>query len=248
MIPTIKAVCQQCGKEFEVSPAHFAELGFRAFPKRCPTCIDKAQARPSVVQERELLNVYDGVEILSLPASWKPVETGVEGDVPSYKITVKGRWFGANWSGRIDLFANQKFGEGDVVSIREMETKHLIKIVKERMKTFRYGEVQIDKEVPITSEEGEEVVRSRRYLILEPYEGEATAHLVWVMAKTKTTLSGAGRQYWADLGGAPIAMWTIQGGYRSGRAHTVGALAIVNASHPLYLTMRGDIKKEEVYT
>ena len=246
MIPTLKLECQHCGRSFEVNPAHFAALGFKALPKRCPTCADEAQKRPSVVQERHLLAVYDGVEIVRLPGEWQEANDPVN-DVAHYRITVRGDRFGASWSGRIDIFAPRPFGPGDVVSIREMEVKHLVRVVTTQRQTLHHGAVTIRREVPLDAEEGEKTIRSRRYLTLEAHEGPATCRLVWVTAHTKTTLKGFGRQYWAEIRGAPIAEWRVQGGYRSGRAQTTGVLAIVDEAHPLFVRVSGDIQREEVH-
>lgn len=247
-IPVIKLVCNECGKEFDVNPGHFAQMGFKNLPKRCPTCLDKKQLRPSIVQERKLLNVYDGVEIVSLPDSWQKVDS-FEKDLPSYQMIIKGSRFGASWSGRIDIFASHPFRSGDVVSIREMEAQHIIKVRHEYRSTMHYGTVAVTKELPVTTDnpEAEEVIRTRRYLVLEPHDKPATCHLVWTEARTKTTLKGLGRQYHARVSGAPIAKWEIWGGYRSGRAYTTGILAIVDKEHPLYITVTGDIQEEKCY-
>jgi len=248
-IPVLKLVCQTCGEEFPVNPGHFAQMGFKNLPKRCPTCADKAQARPSVAVERNLLNVYDGVEIVSLPpGKWQETE-GYKKDVPAFRLTVKGSRYGAAWNGRIDLFTAAVPEIGAVVSIREMESRHLIKVRREQRQTLEHGVVTVEKELPITADDpdAKEVIRVHRYLVLEPFDGPAICRLVWAEADTKTTLKGFGRQYWADLKGSPIASWQVTGGYRSGRAHTTGALAIVDQDHPLYVIKTGDIEGEEVY-
>lgn len=248
-IPVLKLVCQRCGKEFPVSPDHFMRLGFKHLPKRCPTCNDEIQRRPSVVAERKILNVYDGVEVVSLPpAPWRETE-GYKKDIPAFRLTVKGSRYGASWSGRIDLFAPTLPQAGDVVSVREMEVKHLIKVRREQRDTLEHGKVTVEKELPVTADDpdAEEVIRVRRYLVLEPFDGPAICRLVWAEADTKTTLKGFGRQYWAEIKGAPIASWLVSGGVRSGRAHTTGALAIVDQDHPLYVITEGDIKEEKKY-
>lgn len=248
MIPVIKLVCQKCGRDFDVNPEHFAQLGFKNLPKRCPRCVDEIQRRPSIVQERVLLNVYDGLEIVSLPGAWEECQ-GSDKDVAAYKMTVRGSRYGACWSGRIDLFALRSFAPGDIVSIREMEVKHLVKEHYESRGTIYGTTVTITTQLPVTSEDPDagEVVRTRRYLVLEPWDGPAFCRLVWAEARTKTTLKGLGRQYWAELSGAPIAQWRVTGGYRSGRAHTTGVLAIVSDEHPLYVVKTGAIQGEEVY-
>ena len=245
-IPVLKLVCQRCEKEFPVSPEHFMRLGFKHLPKRCPTCKDEIQGRPSVVTEREVLNVYDGVEIVSLPAlSWEKVSAS---DIPTYKMVVKGSIYGASWSGRIDIHSTKIPKVGDIVSIREMYSKHRVKVKRNERKTL-HGTVSIEETLPITTDDPDayETIHSHRYLVLEPWEGEPTSKLVWAEARTKTTLKGLGRQYWARVEGAPIASWKVKGGYRSGRAYTVGVLAIVDSEHPLYVITEGDIKEEKVY-
>lgn len=246
MIPMVKLECQKCGREFTFSPQHFAVLGFKHMPKRCPACADVIQSRPSVVQERKLLNVYDKVEVVSLPCRWEEYK-GSAKDVPSLRMTVKGSRYGASWEGRIDIFAPQPFAAGDIVSVREMEVTHLVKVVTSSRDTLHHGVVTTQKEVPLSFQEGDEVIRTRKYLVLEPCEGPATCRLVWATARTKTTLKGLGRQYRAKVQGAPIASWAIRGGVRSGRAHTVGVLAIVSKDHPLVVTTTGDIQEEVVY-
>jgi hypothetical protein len=201
------------------------------------------------VVERKLLNVYDGVKIVSLPpGEWREVK-GWKKDISGYKMAIKGSMYGASWNGRIDLFAPTLPQIGDVVSVREMEAKHLIKVRREQKQTMEHGEVIVEKELPITAEdpEAEEVIRTRHYLVLEPFDGEATCQLVWAEAHTKTTLKGLGRQYWARVEGTPLASWEVKGGYRSGRAYTVGTLAIVDSDHPLYIIKTGDIEGEEIY-
>jgi len=248
-IPVLNLVCQRCGKEFPVSPDHFMRLGFKHLPKRCPKCVDLAQRRPSVVVERRLLNVYDGIELVSLPpGEWQDVKAW-EKDVPAFKLVIKGSRYGASWSGRIDLFAPAPPQAGDVVSVREMEAKHLIKVRREQRGTLEHGKVTVEKELPITADdpEAEDVIRVRRYLTIEPFDGEPTSKLVWAEAHTKTTLKGLGRQYRARVEGIPVAKWVISGGYRSGRAHTVGVLAVVNQDHPLYIVKTGDIEGVDLY-
>lgn len=218
-------------------------------PKRCPKCADIAQARPSVAIERKCIAVYDGVEIVSLPpAPWQETE-GYKKDVPAFRLTIKGSRYGASWSGRIDLFATSIPSPGNIVSIREMEAKHLIKVRREQRVTLEHSKVTVEKELPVTADDpdAEEVIRVRRYLVLEPFDGPAICRLVWAEADTKTTLKGFGRQYWAEIKGTPIASWLVVGGVRSGRAHTTGALAIVDQDHPLYVIKTGDIEGEEVY-
>ena len=249
-IPVLKLICQRCGREFSVSPDHFKRLGFKHLPKRCPTCNDEIQGRPSVVVEREVLNVYDGVEIVSLPTlPWEKVSASSADDIPTYKMVIKGSIYGASWSGRIDIHTTQIPKVGDIVSIREMNSKHRTKVKIHERKTLCHGTVNIEETLPITTDDPDayETIQSHRYLVIEPFDGEPTSKLVWAEARTKTTLKGFGRQYWAWTDGAPIASWKVKGGYRSGRAYTVGVLAIVDPDHPLYIITKGDIEEEKIY-
>lgn len=89
--------------------------------------------------------------------------------------------------------------------------------------------------------------RERYYLVLDDAQGSPTCELVWATAETKTTLKGFGLQYWAEVGGSPLARWDVRGGYRSGRAYTVGVLAVVDACHPLIIRGTGDIEYELIF-
>jgi len=237
------AVCLCCGKKFlyyhEGTPQ-----------KRCPICTDQKQARPSIVQKRELLNYYDGVEIVSLPSKWEHMPPKGVRDDSFFKMTIKGSQYGADWLGRIDIFASEPFKKEDVISIREMEVKHEIKIKKKTRQTMKYGTVEIEEEFPVTTAENdvESIIRSRRYLRFERSEEFQTSHMVYATAYTKITLKGLGRQFRAVVEDETcIASWIIYGGVRSGRAHTTGILAIVSPDHPLMITKTGDIQGEERY-
>lgn len=234
--------CVDCGNKFVYYHTGTPQ-------KRCPQCTDKKQERPTVVQRRELLHKWTGIKIMSLPSTWETQNSGRSHEEDHYKITIKGRVFGAAWNGRIDIFASEKFKDGDIVDIREMEVQHLIKVVHEARNTMRHGQVRVENEISV-QETGEKTIRTRRYLVLERAERclGTEEKLVWAVADTKTTLSGLGRQYWAEvLDGACIASWMISGGYRSGRASSTGVFAIVSPEHPLFIQKTGDIEGEECY-
>lgn len=253
------ATCESCGKQF----VHYIK---GTPPKLCPPCKDKFQARPSIVQSREMLHLFEGVQIESLPAEWQEVPAQHHGDGNHFKMVIKGDQYGASWSGRIDIFASEAFKAGDVVNVREMCSKHLVRVVeKGGYRTFHEGIPYTKKEeIPITetvqpatnpdeANKGdivkvEDVIRERRYFVFEKSEAKPTYKLVYAIAHTKTTLKGLGRQYWAEANtDACIASWTIDGGMRSGRAHTTGVMAIVNEEHPFYIKKTGDIQGEECY-
>lgn len=242
-----KNPCEDCGKYFVYYPAALPQA---STPKRCPRCQDLRQNRPSVVEGRREIGFYPGVEVQNLPTTqWVEYTPAYPGDAGCFVMVVKGKDFGEDWKGRIDIFASREFGRGDVVNIRYMEAAHRIKVVTETRPTLHHGEVAVEHQVPLDHPEGEEALRTRRYLVLEPTEPntESTTRLVWATAYTKTTIKGLGRQFWSKIEGSPIAEWRISGGVRSGRAHTDGVLAIVDADHPLVVTTTGDYQGEKVY-
>lgn len=213
-----------------------------------------------------MLHLYEGVKIENLPGEWVQVQPQHPGDSSHYKIVIKGNEYGASWSGRIDIFAPEPFKQGDVVNVREMCSKHLVRVVsKGGYRTFHDGTpYEKDEEVPITQDvqpvtnpeepqKGDivkvrDVIRERRYLVLGRSDAAPACKLVWATARTKTTLKGFGRQYWASANTeACITSWMVSGGVRSGRAHTTGVMAIVNEEHPLYIEKTGDIKGDECY-
>lgn len=245
--------CQECGKYFVAYP-HLYPVDWEGDPKCCPTCTDVRQLRPSVVVSRQEMVVYDGVTIESLPFSYGWEERQQDGgDYPTYRMRVLGKAFGANWSGRIDLFATQPFEKSSVIMLREMVSEHRVKKVTESRHHIQRdihdsGTHSVTYTVPLQSDEGEEVIETRKYLVLEPTDTPASGmKLVWVEAHTKTTLKGLGRQYYAQISGSPIASWSVYGGYRSGRANIHGMLAIVDVEHPVIITGTGDVQFREEY-
>ncbi len=236
--------CRECQKYFIFWPEKLPGEG--AFPKLCSTCQDVRQGRPSVAVERREIAVYDAVEIVGLPsAEWQEFQ-GTKTDSPAYKIDVRGKEFGADWNGRIIIYAARPYSVGEIVSIRHMEVVHRVKAVSEERQTV-YGKVDVEKILPVTAEEGDEKLFTGQYLVLEEAKKEVVGKLVWAEAHTKTTIKGFGRQYWAEVSGQPLAEWRVNGGVRSGRAHTTGVLAIVSEDYPLVIQRTGDIKGEVVY-
>lgn len=238
--------CSQCGKLF----AYYTPQA----PKLCPRCKDIEQKRPTICIKRQCLHQWHGVKIVSLPGKWAEKHSGVHTDSECYYRGVKGSAYGARWRGRIDIYANAPFEEGDIVTVREMETVHLVKKLV-YSKPNIYGGVNVyrrnvhyfDPPEPGEGQEIEEVQETRRYLYLAKSNMEEQCRLVYATAHTKTTLKGLGRQYYADVLGAPLAKWEVYGGARSGRYYTIGVLAIVDEQHPLVIITRGDIKDREEY-
>ena len=237
-------VCTKCQGVF----VYHAGEKFPDAQKVCPTCLDKAQRRPSIVQERTCLHEFDGVLLESFPGEWKENHSGFHTDFSCYKICVKGSTFGSSWSGRVDIFADKQYQPGEIVKVRVMESKHAVKQysvqVGHIMKSpYDSPTHTVTRNVPIdTPDEDlpdnahvERVIEIREYITFESSEETAAKmKLAWATAHTKTTLKGYGRQYYASLDPA-ATLWhkSVSGGVRSGRAHTEGMLAIVSEEHPL---------------
>lgn len=237
----------ECGKYFVYYPASLPQ---DTVPRRCSRCQDIAQGRPSVAETRKEVAFYEAVQVINLPATkWEEYQTGVAEDYPRYRMDIRGRVFGASWNGRIVIYADHSVVAGQVVNIREMEVTHQVKVKTVLRQTLEHGTVTVEHEFPVTGDEGEKALRTRRYFVLEAAEPgtEPKARLVWATAYTKTTLKGFGRQFWSQITGSPIAEWRISGGVRSGRAHSVGVLAIVDEEHPIVASTTGDHKGEKMY-
>lgn len=237
-------VCKDCGNVF----VFFAHDKYDNAPSLCPSCADRRQKRPSIVQERVELHRFEGVLIDSLPGEWKEFKTDAGTDFPCYKIGIKGSVYGASWTGRVDIFADKQFTVGEIVDIRVMESKHLVKKLRYTAATHL-----VEKTVDINTEERDvtltEEIERREYIVLEKSECTAAKmKLVWAVAHTKTTIKGYGRQYYASLDPS-ATLWhkAISGGVRSGRVHTEGILAIVSEEHPLVYEFKEGGEKEVKY-
>lgn len=239
-------LCEVCKNVFVWYDNHFDNL-----PNLCPTCLDKKQKRPSIVQERTVLKEWSGVEIASLPTGWTVTEPEYHSDFPCHKMVLKGKAFGASWSGRIDIFADAEYSVGDVVDVRIMQSRHLIKQMSKvvgHVQNSPYAPLShlVVKTVPLQTNESltenakfERVIEERNYIVLNRSEESAQYRLVWATAYSKTTLKGYGRQFHASIS-TDTCLWhqACSGGVRSGRAHTEGVLAIVDEKHPLIKKFR----------
>lgn len=241
-------ICTVCGNAFAAyRNAHGTEQ------KRCPRCCDaglhphkrggtytrQREVRPSRIVERRQVVHIPGVKI-SFPIQdwWKPV-ANADGDTPSYKLDVPGSLFGHSWQGRLVVYAHRPWAEGDVVAVREMVAVHEVRATYEDRPTSGFTQLRGGPEVvtrrtvhPLTAEvEGSVVEREERpYIVLE-YTNAPQLHereLVWLTARTKTTLKGFGRQIHSRIEGGAVWMKSVDGGLRSGRAYTEAVLAVVD--------------------
>jgi hypothetical protein len=228
-------------KEFQYDQEQYRRLGLEQAPKRCPECIDKAQLRPDhTLARREIFAA--SVVIESLPGEWEQTPADYQGKsvtVPSWHMYVKGRRFGASWNGRIDIWAQgeRPTATGDIVYLRYMEVDKRIAKKSWSLQTLEHGFISGERQVAITrlGEEGvREDTETRRYIRLEPTTEYPDGTLMWLEAKTKTTLKGFGRQYWAHLQGDGLFKLEVYGAYRTGRAYTSGWLVVVDQDHPVW--------------
>ncbi|MBD0265535.1 MAG: hypothetical protein ICV78_23295 [Tolypothrix sp. Co-bin9] len=199
--------CRNCGREFM---SYFTR---GAWLCRCPQCSDVQQRRPSVVQERNL--VYQQIcKLESLPKAWERFQASQK-DAGCWKIELRGGDWGASWLGRVDIYSLDLIppAPGQIVLFEELESVHKINqqnaLVLEKRKYVRI------------SAAGMQLV------------SEDSPRLIWLQARSKTTLKGVGRQYRYDIVGSPLWEWRVKGGVRSGRSWIEGALAIVDNDHPL---------------
>lgn len=238
----VSVFCSQCGEQFPFNPTEYRELCYFKLPKHCPKCLDERQHRPDVTLSRkELFGV--SCKIASLPpAEWQQVQWE-EKDSPAWHLVIKGERFGVSWRGRIDLWSvsSEPPKVGNVVRLSEMEVLKRIAVRK-----WSSGTRSMERQVPLAlaqkenSDSSVEMREEKRiYVRIDPTDELPQGRkLVWIEAHTKTTLKGLGRQYHASLSGSPIWCQKVLGGYRSGRAHSVGWLAVVDPENPVIHSFR----------
>jgi hypothetical protein len=257
------AICKRCDKEFEFDAEYFKALGYQNEPKKCQACRDRENGRPSITLSTKEL--FGEVVNLGFSPNWVEFDQRNQApqwknDRPSRRWTVKGSQFGASWSGRIELWA-VAFGDrtpqkGDIVRFFIMESNKECGFHRTERATMKHGTIPIRRRCHIADARaginaGDEsyyiAEESNVYMRLLPCEPCETAYkLVYETAHTKTTLKGYGRQYHSKFD-VEQCVWskTIQGGVRSGRAYTVGCLAIVSDAQPLIKVFKEGGEAEE---
>lgn len=238
-------ICKNCGQSFSFDTKVYALLGLKNKPKRCPKCIDIDQRRPTVCLSREVI-FEQVVTIGSLPYAefepWKAYDS--KKNMPVWRSTNKGSQYGKSWSGRFEIFAHMPRPPkvGDVVRMTVVKATHQVAKKFWAKGTLEHGTITGWKQISIVDYDINDPMikieeEDRYYIRLDvEMDEEPTAKLVYVLAKTKTTLKGLGRQYWDSLSGNPLFKSEIHGGYRSGRAYTDAWLAVVNAEHSITYT------------
>lgn len=165
------------------------------------------------------------VKISSLPNEW--TKAGCSEGYPGWRMILKGKRFGADWSGRIDLWSvNAKHPMiGDVMRFKEMETiKHLARVPQEPKRwavgTVPLGVHQVPLDAPC-KEGRREYEEEREYIRLETLPGdgqgyEYKAFLIWE----------EGVQF--DRNPDPDILWEalIWGQSRSGKTKNHGRLMV----------------------
>lgn len=218
--------CVECASLYEV-------YSDRASPVRCPSCADRAQRRPTQVVQRARLATWTA-EIHSLPGEWQRFQANKK-DRPCWKIDLCGRSYGADWAGRIVIYAAHPFVPGDVVRVRLMRAEHRVRVVYRERHTLHHGSVVVSEKRHLHRDEGGEIeTDAYEYLVFEPTDAAPDARITFTKAFSKTTLKGFGRQYRSDTVFEADPLWskTIYGGYRSGRAGTNATLAIIAYDDP----------------
>jgi hypothetical protein len=246
------AACDNCGRGFVWSPRSFRAMGLSLrVPKRCPMCNDERQHRPAVVLERRELwgaTVRLG-ETAACLFQHAEVWRASERDIPGWRLTLRGKMFGADWSGRIDVYFQvdpKSLRPGQVVSLSHMESRSRVWVQKWTKQTMEHGEVSGYARCKPTDEGANEREEAGQYVTILPApEGvEPVGTLVWAQAYSKVTLKGFGRQYAARLEGTPLWQMSVKGAARSGRFNTDARLAVVEEGNPLIHVHREDGEEE----
>ena len=223
-----KSVCMECGSVFEWSRKFYEDHDLPMPPLHCPTCNDiRARKDPhNVVQERELLQVWECVDISQAVdhLSFTLIEEhdGQPLARPYRRATVKGRRFGASWSGRIDVFDQRTDTDTHFARVRVMRTEHQAGV-------SMIGVRVTGPSFPWYSREVYEWEHSSswEYVVLEDTDGdEAEVKLVFATAIQKWNRSDR-------IEGDPLWQVGCQGKSRSGRHSGQAALAVVDEEHPL---------------
>jgi hypothetical protein len=110
-----------------VCEREFYQYTFAEEAKRCPTCSDLLQNRPTVCAHRAVVARFRNVEVYGLPFPWTFVEKHRKQDFPHYKMEIIGRNLRGAETGeqRIVIRAASAFPQGSVVDVRVMKATHI---------------------------------------------------------------------------------------------------------------------------
>ena len=116
----MERICELCERKFEQHEMNHPQ-------KRCPTCKDIMQRRPTVVIRREVTREFPQVLIDFLPGPWQFSKPFFQQDHGCFKIDQKGSSLTGEgfWTGRTVIRASMPFKRGGVVAMRCMKAIHL---------------------------------------------------------------------------------------------------------------------------
>lgn len=119
-----------------------------------------------VLARREIISICCQIESLP-PERWEKCGQPPN-DYPGWRMIIKGRSLGADWTGRIDLFTASHVPPqiGDVVYLREMEVEKIVAIlpcIRGRRPSYR--------RVPLGMAGAEEIEVTDGYIRLDPAPG-----------------------------------------------------------------------------
>lgn len=256
---TINLHCTRCEKQFQVALDVYRTLEFSTLPKRCPTCCDEIQGRPDVVLDRTTISEYicrvdqSFARFFDRAIEFKPIPT----DSGSRRLTLKGSDYGAQWSGRVDLYSHLwPVSAGDVVTVTHNAVKRRVWYVKTERRTVfdtrtwtttrrvpqSYSPIAGESEVGQREEVNEYLLLSRNLdSTAAMLQRDALPTLCFLEAYSKETLKGLGRQFRRRIEGEPLAAWSVSGGCRSGRYGTHAMIAVVDPLDPLHVVGVGDL-------
>lgn len=231
---TLKSQCKNCGKQFSFSQFHYKILGFRSRPGKCPACKDREQGRPHVILERKTLFECDVVadgsfaEIFALADECKPEKD----DRGARRRTIKGNWYGAIWSGLIDVYS------------------YVWPVQKGTRLRLLYSVVK--KEVLRKDDNGEDaqVVEERDYVTLMPCQNEKEPilpSLCYIKAESKLHGHNARTPVTATIVGMPEWFLKVNGKTLSGHRDTEAWIAVVGPRDIISVEMSGGINKKVTY-
>jgi len=224
----LRAVCSGCGSTFEWSSEFYAQKGLAVPPLRCPTCADARLGKDDhhTVKARKALHVFDCVDVYQAIQSlaWTYVEEqGGQSIKPYRRAMVRGRQFGASWSGRIDVFDQRSDPASHLARVRVMRTEH------------KAGRAETGYRVtgpcyPWYSKTAYEWRNSStwEYVVLDDAVGGVPeCRLVFAYAIQKWNRSDSVR-------GNPLWRRDCSGQSRSGMHSGQAVLAVVDEEHPLF--------------
>lgn len=226
-------VCIECFEPFYAEP----HPRFGSLPLRCPKCRRQSDPLRRLVK-RERVTEWIVLNQVDWPRLMLKIDKPRrrEGDLP-FLFDRRGQEFGADWSGRIVVWAKEPPVTGETVLIREMVSTWQVRAKYEThysiSASFRAGvPVPYTKRtlVPLDSNDGQIETEEHRYFVIEPAPGRTpTGQLVMVFFRTKTTIKGFGRQIFGKIvwpKGYEI-LASASGSYRSGRATGTQYLAVI---------------------